>query len=124
MKKTVTFFLLVLLSGKISAAVVEPYTYQHSQLTDSVKCDANPKISYSLYMPSNNSNKSNWPLLFVLRIYTAGFSGGARVASAIAIMYKGVTGVIDCCAGLPGVPSGTICSDCGGERLECLSPYS
>ncbi|HEX2974460.1 MAG TPA: hypothetical protein VHO68_00875 [Bacteroidales bacterium] len=165
MQKTLTIVLLILLSSNISAAVVEPYIYQHDKLTDSVKCDANPRFSYSLYLPSYYNAKSKWPVLFVFdpggrsraaverfipaaekygyivacppksrngvpwndileitdcmfgdvkkkysvdpsRIYTAGFSGGSRVASAIAIMYKGVSGVIACGAGLPGDPSG------------------
>jgi len=37
------------------------------------------------------------------RIYTAGFSGGARVASTIAILDGGVAGVIGCAAGFPQV---------------------
>lgn len=37
------------------------------------------------------------------RIYTAGFSGGARVASSIAIFKGGVNGVIACGAGFPQV---------------------
>ncbi len=36
------------------------------------------------------------------RIYTSGFSGGARVASSVAIMDGGVAGVIGCAAGFPG----------------------
>lgn len=165
MQKTLTFIILLLLSSNISAAVMEPYSYQYKKLIDSVSCDANPPISYSLYVPSYYSLKSKWPVLFVFdpggrsksaverfipaaekygyivacppgsknglpwndileltdcmfndvkkkyavdasRIYTAGFSGGSRVASAIAIMYKGIAGVIACGAGLPGVPSG------------------
>jgi hypothetical protein len=37
------------------------------------------------------------------RIYTAGFSGGSRVASSIAIMDGGIAGVIGCAAGFPSV---------------------
>jgi len=35
------------------------------------------------------------------RVYTAGFSGGARVASSIAMQDGGVAGVISCAAGFP-----------------------
>lgn len=35
------------------------------------------------------------------RIYTAGFSGGARVASAVGLSYPGVAGVIACSGGFP-----------------------
>ncbi|HXS36252.1 MAG TPA: hypothetical protein VN721_06095 [Flavipsychrobacter sp.] len=35
------------------------------------------------------------------RIYAAGFSGGARVASSIAILDHGIAGVIGCAAGFP-----------------------
>jgi len=35
------------------------------------------------------------------RIYTAGFSGGARVASSVAIFDGGIAGVIGCAAGFP-----------------------
>jgi len=38
------------------------------------------------------------------RIYTAGFSGGARLASAIAVLTKKIQGVIACGAGLSNVP--------------------
>jgi len=37
------------------------------------------------------------------RIYTAGFSGGARVASSIAIFKGGIAGVIACGAGFPQI---------------------
>jgi len=37
------------------------------------------------------------------RIYTAGFSGGSRVASSIAILKSGVNGVIGCGAGFPNL---------------------
>jgi dienelactone hydrolase len=39
------------------------------------------------------------------RIYTAGFSGGARVAGSVAIIMGGVAGVIACAAGFPKVDS-------------------
>ena len=35
------------------------------------------------------------------RIYTAGFSGGSRVASSVAILDGGIAGVIGCAAGFP-----------------------
>ena len=37
------------------------------------------------------------------RIYTAGFSGGARVAASVAIYKGGVKGVIGCAGGMPSV---------------------
>jgi hypothetical protein len=37
------------------------------------------------------------------RIYTAGFSGGSRVASSVAIMDGGIAGVIGCAAGFPSM---------------------
>ena len=37
------------------------------------------------------------------RIYTSGFSGGARVASTVAIQDGGIAGVISCAAGFPRV---------------------
>ena len=40
------------------------------------------------------------------RIYTAGFSGGSRVASSVAIMDGGVAGVIGCAAGFPRLEQG------------------
>ena len=40
------------------------------------------------------------------RIYTAGFSGGSRVASSVALLDGGVTGVIGCAAGFPSVEGG------------------
>src|SRR6202012_3626477 len=43
----------------------------------------------------------------VRRVYTAGFSGGAKVASYIAIQHPGITGVIAGGAALPdGVAAG------------------
>ena len=35
------------------------------------------------------------------RVYTAGFSGGARVASSVGFTYRGVAGVIACSGGFP-----------------------
>ena len=40
------------------------------------------------------------------RIYTCGFSGGSRVAGAIAISKGGIAGVIGCSAGLPQADNG------------------
>ena len=40
------------------------------------------------------------------RIYAAGFSGGARVASSVALLDGGIAGVIGCAAGFPGVEHG------------------
>ncbi len=37
------------------------------------------------------------------RVYTAGFSGGSRVASSVAIFKGGITGVIGCSAGFPAL---------------------
>jgi hypothetical protein len=37
------------------------------------------------------------------RIYTAGFSGGSRVASSVAIFKGGIAGVIGCSAGFPAL---------------------
>ena len=37
------------------------------------------------------------------RIYTAGFSGGSRVASSVAIYLGGISGVIGCSAGFPQI---------------------
>lgn len=45
---------------------------------------------------------SNYPA-DTSRIYTAGFSGGSRVASMIALTHQGITGVIGCGAGFPGL---------------------
>jgi hypothetical protein len=39
------------------------------------------------------------------RIYTSGFSGGARVASSVALFNGGVAGVIGCAAGFPRIES-------------------
>ncbi len=44
--------------------------------------------------------------LAISRTYTAGFSGGARVAANCALQDAGVTGVIGCGAGFPGRVSG------------------
>ncbi len=40
------------------------------------------------------------------RVYTAGFSGGSRVASSVAIYIGGVAGVIGCAAGFPRIEGG------------------
>ena len=43
------------------------------------------------------------------RIYTCGFSGGAKVASYVALQHRGIKGVIAGGAGLPdGVPAGNL----------------
>ncbi|GAA4361970.1 hypothetical protein GCM10023185_29430 [Hymenobacter saemangeumensis] len=38
------------------------------------------------------------------RLYTSGFSGGSRVASAVAMLTEGIVGVAGCGAGLPDLP--------------------
>jgi hypothetical protein len=40
------------------------------------------------------------------RLYTAGFSGGSRVASSVAIFKGGITAVIGCSAGFPSLKEG------------------
>jgi hypothetical protein len=40
------------------------------------------------------------------QVYTAGFSGGSRVASSVAIFEGGVAGVMGCAAGFPKIESG------------------
>jgi pimeloyl-ACP methyl ester carboxylesterase len=137
-----------------------------AQLTDSVRCSADPTQSYALYIPargnkvalpvvycfdphgsgilpvrkykaladaygfilvgSNNSRNGNdwattetiWQQLSAdtrsrlktdsRRVYTIGFSGGAKVASYIAIQHPGIAGVI---AGGAGLPDGVAASD-------------
>jgi hypothetical protein len=136
-----------------------------AQMTDSVRCSADPTQTYALYIPpkgaaaalpvvycfdphgagslpvkkyraladaygfilvgSNNSKNGNdwatsetiWQRLYddtrsrlkmdTRRLYTAGFSGGAKVASYVAIQHPGILGVIAGGAGLPdGVAAG------------------
>ena len=130
----------------------------------SVVCDADPKQTYALYLPSNISNEHTWPIIYVFdpaargplavetisaaaekfgyivaasnnshngplgapseaaqamwrdthaklpidvhRRYTAGMSGGARVATGIALACKDcVAGVIVNAATFPGQPA-------------------
>jgi len=130
-------------------------------LIPSITCDANPKQSYALYLPSNISPNRNWPIIYVFdpgargqlavetiraaaekygyivaasnnshngplggfaeaadamwrdtqtklpvdehRRYTAGMSGGARVATRIALGCKDcIAGVIANAATFPG----------------------
>ena len=127
----------------------------------SVTCDANPRQTYALYLPSHVSNEKRWPIIYVFdpaargqlavetvriaaekygyivaasnnsrngplgentaaaqamwqdthsklpidekRRYTAGMSGGARVATGIAWNCKGcIAGVVSNAAGFPG----------------------
>jgi tetratricopeptide (TPR) repeat protein len=141
--------------------------FSHGKIIDTVKCDANPRFRYSLYIPSYYNEKTKtWPVIFAFdpgarsrtvvqrfsaaaekygyiiacssnsrnglpwneildaannmivdvkkkfainpaRIYTAGFSGGSRVACGLALMNMGISGVIACGAGFPGMPAGT-----------------
>ncbi|HUB60256.1 MAG TPA: hypothetical protein VL978_06135 [Puia sp.] len=158
----------ILLSGKIillSGILCSIALLSRAQVTDSVRCSADPAESYALYVPprgmkaalpvvycfdphgsgifpvrkykaladaygfilvgSNNSRNGNdWATTETIwqhlaadtrsrlkidsrRVYTAGFSGGAKVASYIAIQHPGITGVIAGGAGLPdGVSAG------------------
>src|SRR5579863_3159828 len=152
---------VVLLSGILTSFVL----LSRAQMTDSVRCSADPTQTYALYIPprglsqalpvvycfdphgagilpvrkykaladayglilvgSNNSRNGNdwattetiWQSLSAdtrnrlkidsRRVYTVGFSGGAKVASYIAIQHPGITGVIAGGAGLPdGVKAG------------------
>lgn len=78
------------------------------------------ELGYIL-IASNNSKNGSWDIAFNAgdamfkdafasysldenRIYTAGFSGGARVASAIAVITGKIVGVISCGAGLSSAP--------------------
>jgi len=151
----------VLLTGILCSIAVA----SRAQLTDTVRCAADPSQTYALYIPakgnnvampvaycfdphgagilpvrkykaladaygfilvgSNNSKNGNdwastetiWQALSTdtrsrlkidsRRVYTIGFSGGAKVASYIAIQHPGIAGVIAGGAGLPdGVSAG------------------
>ena len=154
------YVLKVLLSGLLCCIAL----LSRAQLTDSVRCSADPNQTYALYVPqrglkealpliycfdphgsgilpvrkykaladaygfiligSNNSRNGNdWATTETIwqnlaadtrnrlkvdsrSVYTVGFSGGAKVASYIAIQHPGITGVIAGGAGLPdGVPA-------------------
>ncbi|MEM1405373.1 MAG: hypothetical protein AAGG59_01260 [Bacteroidota bacterium] len=75
------------------------------------------ELGYIL-ISSNNSRNGSWEVVFdaaealfsdaakryavdASRIYTAGFSGGARAATALAVITNQIAGVIACGAGLP-----------------------
>jgi pimeloyl-ACP methyl ester carboxylesterase len=152
----------VLLSGLVCFIVLST----RAQLTDSVRCSADPNQTYALYIPqrgltealpvlycfdphgsgilpvrkykaladaygfilvgSNNSRNGNdWPTTEAIwqnlaadtrgrlkmdsrRVYTVGFSGGAKVASYVAIQHPGISGVI---AGGAGLPDGVASAD-------------
>jgi pimeloyl-ACP methyl ester carboxylesterase len=156
------YVLYVLLSGLLCS--IAPLS--RAQLTDSVRCSADPTQTYAQYIPakglnealpvvycfdphgsgilpvrkykaladaygfiligSNNSRNGNdWATTETIwqnlaadtrnrlkadsrRVYTVGFSGGAKVASYIAIQHPGITGVI---AGGAGLPDGVSASD-------------
>jgi pimeloyl-ACP methyl ester carboxylesterase len=152
---------VVLLSGVLTFFVL----LSRAQMTDSVRCSADPSQTYALYIPqrglsqalpvvycfdphgsgilpvrkykaladaygfilvgSNNSRNGNdWATTETIwqnltadtrnrlkmdprRVYTVGFSGGAKVASYVAIQHPGISGVIAGGAGLPdGVSAG------------------
>src|SRR5579863_9169329 len=153
---------VVLLSGIICSLALSP----RAQLTDSIRCSADPTQTYAQYIPakvlnqalplvycfdphgsgilpvrkykaladaygfiligSNNSRNGNdWATTETIwqnldadtrnrlkadsrSVYTVGFSGGAKVASYIAIQHPGITGVI---AGGAGLPDGVAASD-------------
>src|SRR6476619_1206310 len=82
------------------------------------------KYDFILIASNNSKNGNDWPTTENIwntlfdntqkqlkinnkRIYTCGFSGGAKVASYAALNHRGIKGVIVCGAGLPdGVPIG------------------
>ena len=152
--------LLVLLSG-LAFAQTTGSTLPVGTVIPNVTCDANPKQTYALYLPSSISPKRTWPIIYVFdpgargqlavetvraaaekfgyivaasnnsrngplggtneaaqavwrdthiklpideqRRYAAGMSGGARVATGIALNCKGcLAGVIANAATFPG----------------------
>ena len=74
-----------------------------------------------ILISSNNSRNGSWDIAFDAanamlqeatdryvidsqRMYTSGFSGGARVATSVAVLTKKMAGVISCGAGMPNLP--------------------
>ena len=153
MRRSITGFFLLLsiaATAQITAA---------GKFIDTVTCNRDNHFSYALYLPSDYSDKAEWPVIFLFdpaargtvavnvwkdaaekygyilagsnnsrngpmqnnvdaadammhdvlskyaidknRIYTGGFSGGARMAGLAAMIYKNFAGVIACGAGLP-----------------------
>ncbi len=66
------------------------------RIIDEVQCTASPKQSYALYLPSAQRFTID-----AKRIYTAGLSGGARVAMEVALGTDRIAGVIASSAGYP-----------------------
>ncbi len=81
------------------------------------------KYGYVLIGSLNSKNGLQWPVnkpgietmmadtkerinIDPTRVYAAGFSGGSRVASSVAIYLGGVAGVIGCAAGFPRIEGG------------------
>ncbi|HYP27041.1 MAG TPA: hypothetical protein VE262_10020 [Blastocatellia bacterium] len=157
--KSICAVFIILLAG-VAARGGQAEDFPRGRVIEKVPCKSDPKLSYTLYLPSNYTPERRWPVLYCFdpaargsrpverfkdaaekygyivagsndsrngpsqpvvtliaamwddtqarfaidkrRIYTAGHSGGARVAMRAGLMCKScVAGVIACGAGFP-----------------------
>lgn len=83
----------------VPAAEKYQYILIGSNNTRNGPYDVNFKVAQRLFSHCLNAYK-----ILPQRIYTAGFSGGARLAATIAILSGAIEGVIGCGAGFAGFP--------------------
>jgi len=61
----ISFLAGFLFSLKVAATGVLPGFQEKGKITDTIRCKANSKFSYALYLPANYSETSKWPVIFV-----------------------------------------------------------
>jgi tetratricopeptide (TPR) repeat protein len=55
----------ILLTFHVAATGIIPGLQDRGKLIDTIRCKANSKFSYALYLPANYSDASKWPVIFV-----------------------------------------------------------
>jgi len=60
-----SFLTAVLLSLQVAASGLVAVLQEKGKVIDTIRCKANSKFSYALYLPANYSEASKWPVIFV-----------------------------------------------------------
>jgi len=83
---------------KLFSSVAEKFGYIVAGSDNSANGVANIEYVVRMFYDDVTSRYS----IDSTRIYTAGFSGGGRIATSLALSWSNIRGVISCSAGLPG----------------------
>jgi hypothetical protein len=78
-----SFLTAILLTLQLAATGMVPGLQERGKLIDTIRCTANSKFSYALYLPANYSDASKWPVIFIFdpaargRLAASGFVNAA-----------------------------------------------